>query len=118
MAQFLQLFFLTRKGPGQTSVSIIMGKNLTLSRPFLRYSRANKSPNWPKRLKIFGVISVYGGNGMGTQKTRLKGIPKNELKARLAVKRAKNLWHFGPKRMDPHGRVEPVDSMVQRLRFG
>ena len=54
---------------------------------------------------------------MGMQKTRLKGIPKSELKARLAIKRAKNLWHFGPKRVDPNGRAEPVDSMVQRLRY-
>ena len=55
---------------------------------------------------------------MGTQKTRLRGIPKDDLKARLAVKRAKTLWHFGPKRVDPKGRTEPVDSIVQRLRYG
>lgn len=55
---------------------------------------------------------------MGTQKTRLRGIPKNELKARLAVKRAKNQWHFGPKRINPNGRAEPVDTMVRRLRYG
>jgi hypothetical protein len=55
---------------------------------------------------------------MGMQKTRLKGIPRSELKARLAFKRAKNLWHFGPKRTDSNGRSEPVETMVRRLRFG
>ena len=55
---------------------------------------------------------------MGMQKTRLKGIPRNELKARLAVKRAKNLWHFGPKLPGSNGKPEPVETLVRRLRFG
>lgn len=55
---------------------------------------------------------------MGKQNRRLKGIPRSELRARLAVKRAKNLWHFGQKRTNPNGRSEPVETMVRRLRFG
>lgn len=55
---------------------------------------------------------------MGMQKRRLRGIPRSELRARLAVKRAKALWHFGPKKVDSSGRSEPVETMVQRLRFG
>jgi hypothetical protein len=55
---------------------------------------------------------------MGMQRSRLKGTSKNELRARLAVKRAKNLWHFGPKQVDPKGRSEPVEIVVRRLLFG
>ncbi len=55
---------------------------------------------------------------MGMQKRRLRSIPRSELRARLAVKRAKALWHFGPKKVDSSGRSEPVETMVQRLRFG
>ncbi len=55
---------------------------------------------------------------MGMLRSRFKGTSKNELRARLAVKRAKNLWHFGPKKVDPKGRSEPVEIMVRRLLFG
>lgn len=55
---------------------------------------------------------------MGMQRSRLKGASKNELRARLAVKRAKNQWHFGPKQVDSKGGAEPVEIVVRRLLFG
>jgi len=55
---------------------------------------------------------------MGTQKPRFKGIPKNELRTRIAIKRAKTLWHFGPKRANSPDAIESIEVMVRKLRFG
>jgi hypothetical protein len=52
------------------------------------------------------------------QKSKLRGIPRNELRARIAIKRAKKLWHFGPKNGDYTSKTEPVDTIVRKLRFG
>ena len=53
---------------------------------------------------------------MGMQTWRLKGIPRKELKSRLANKRAGSYWHFGPKEVPSKKDTEPVDILVKRLR--
>ncbi|MCH7589008.1 MAG: hypothetical protein IIC78_13395 [Chloroflexi bacterium] len=55
---------------------------------------------------------------MATQKSRLKGISRKELRTRIAIKRAKKLWHFGLKRAKSSDAIEPIDVMVRKLRFG
>jgi hypothetical protein len=50
------------------------------------------------------------------RKSTLKGLPRDELRARIAVKRAKRLWHFGPKKIT--SKKEPVETIVRKLRFG
>lgn len=55
---------------------------------------------------------------MSTRRSKFKGNSRNELRARILVKQAKRLWHFGPKRVDPENRIEPVELMVRRLRYG
>ena len=64
------------------------------------------------------VLSRYGGTAMATQKSRLKGISRKELRTRIAIKRAKKLWHFGLKRAKSSDAIEPIDVMVRKLRFG
>ena len=54
---------------------------------------------------------------MGMQKWRLKGIPRKDLKSRLANKRTSGSWHFGPKEVIAKKGDEPVDVLVKRLRF-
>jgi len=54
---------------------------------------------------------------MGMQTWRLKGIPRKDLKSRLANKRARGSWHFGPKDLVAKKDSEPVDILVKRLRF-
>jgi hypothetical protein len=51
------------------------------------------------------------------QTWRLKGIPKNNLKSRIAQNRAKNMWHFGPKEKKTHKDTEPVEMVLRRMRF-
>ena len=53
---------------------------------------------------------------MGMQTWRLKGIPRKTLKSRLANKRARGYWHFGPKEGFAKKDDEPVDNLVKRLR--
>jgi hypothetical protein len=54
---------------------------------------------------------------MGMQTWRLKGIPKEDLRSRIAKKRAKELWHFGPKDNRTKKNVEPVEIIIRRMRF-
>jgi hypothetical protein len=54
---------------------------------------------------------------MGMQTWRLKGIPRKELKSRLANKRVRSYWHFGPKEVHSKKDNEPVDILVKRLRL-
>jgi DNA-directed RNA polymerase subunit K/omega len=54
---------------------------------------------------------------MGVQTWRLKGIPKKDLRSRIANKRAKELWHFGPKEKETKKNTEPVEIIIQRMRF-
>jgi hypothetical protein len=54
---------------------------------------------------------------MGVQTWRLKGIPKEDLRSRIARKRAKELWHFGPKESGTKKSVEPVEIMIRRMRY-
>jgi hypothetical protein len=53
---------------------------------------------------------------MGMHTWRLKGIPRKVLKSRIANKRAKSYWHFGPKDIPSKVDDEPVDVIVKRLR--
>jgi hypothetical protein len=53
---------------------------------------------------------------MGMHTWRLKGIPRKVLKSRIANKRAKSYWHFGPKDIPSKKDDEPVDDIVKRLR--
>jgi hypothetical protein len=54
---------------------------------------------------------------MSVQTYRLKGIPRKDLKSRIAHKRVKTLWHFGPKETNPQRSSDPVELLVRRLRF-
>jgi hypothetical protein len=54
---------------------------------------------------------------MGLQTWRLKGIPKKDLKSRIAEKRAKERWHFGPKEKEAKKNTETVEIMLRRMRF-
>jgi len=54
---------------------------------------------------------------MSVQTWRLKGIPKNNLKSRIANNRAKNIWHFGPKEKGTKKDTEPVEMLLRRMRF-
>ena len=54
---------------------------------------------------------------MSVQTWRLKGIPKNNLKSRIANNRAKNMWHFGPKENGIKKDREPVEIILRRMRF-
>lgn len=54
---------------------------------------------------------------MSVQTWRLKGIPKNNLKSRIANNRAKNMWHFGPKEKGTKKDTEPVEILLRRMRF-
>jgi hypothetical protein len=54
---------------------------------------------------------------MGMQTWRLKGIPKKDLKSRIANKRALKLWHFGPKEREAKKNTEPVEIIIRRMHF-
>lgn len=54
---------------------------------------------------------------MGMQTWRLKGIPRKDLKSRLANKRARGYWHFGPKDVITKKDDVPVEVLVKRLRI-
>jgi len=54
---------------------------------------------------------------MSMLKWRLKGIPRKDLQSRLANKRAKGHWHFGPKEVIAKKDDEAVEVLVKRLRF-
>jgi hypothetical protein len=55
---------------------------------------------------------------MASEKNRLKGISKDEFRARILAKRAKELWHFGPKPKESSNGIEALEKMVRRLRLG
>jgi hypothetical protein len=54
---------------------------------------------------------------MSVQTYRLKGIPRKDLKSRIAHKRVKTLWHFGPKEIKSKRSSDPVELLIRRLRF-
>jgi len=75
------------------------------------------SPGGPRPFDFIGVIRVMENVVMGMQMWRLKGIPRRNLKSRLANKRVKNTWHFGPKGSAVKNDDENVDVLLKRLRF-
>jgi hypothetical protein len=78
---------------------------------------SKKGPRDNRDLLILLVLKRYGECRMGVQTWRLKGIPKKDLRSRIANKRAKELWHFGPKEKGPKKNTEPVEIMIRRMRF-
>jgi hypothetical protein len=55
---------------------------------------------------------------MSVQVGRLRGVSRNMLRVRLRIKRIKQSSSIGRELVDRVRHVEPVDSMVQRLRLG
>ncbi|NIS81875.1 MAG: hypothetical protein GTO14_17065 [Anaerolineales bacterium] len=53
---------------------------------------------------------------MDPEKQQIKGVPRYALTARLKAKRARTLWHFGPKYSRKKLRKESVDRMLLRMR--
>ncbi|HEY47896.1 MAG TPA: hypothetical protein G4O14_14085 [Anaerolineae bacterium] len=54
---------------------------------------------------------------MSVRKGHLKGVPKNMLRVRLRIKGIKGASYAGRELSDKVRPVEPIDSMVQRLRL-
>jgi hypothetical protein len=55
---------------------------------------------------------------MNVQKGRLHGSPRTMLRVRLRIKQIKRSSNIGRGLVDRVRHVEPVDTMVQRLRLG
>jgi hypothetical protein len=54
---------------------------------------------------------------MGFQTKRLKGIPKNNLKSRIAYHRVKDLWPIHHNKVKTKEKAESIDVLIERLRF-
>jgi len=53
---------------------------------------------------------------MGMQKKRLKGIPKNNLKSRIAYNQVKDLWPMHHNTVKTKEKAESIDVLIERLR--
>lgn len=54
---------------------------------------------------------------MNPETPPIRGIPRYELKARLEAKKARSLWHFGPKANTKKVANESVEHMLRRIRL-
>ena len=78
---------------------------------------SRKVPGETETIRFYWCYTSDGEVDMGMQTRRLKGIPRKALKSRLASKRARGYWHFGPKEEFAKKDEEPVDRLVKRLRI-
>jgi hypothetical protein len=74
-------------------------------------------PGETETIRFYWCYTSDGEVDMGMQTWRLKGIPRKALKSRLANKRARGYWHFGPKNVLTKQADEPVDVLVKKLRI-